>query len=80
MVEINKYENISTLPKRPNQVVKSPVSFRNIATPVATGDISSSFKAPLWKKTKLWIAIFAILVLAIIGYGIWLPHAIMPSL
>jgi len=34
---------------------------------------------PLWKQLKLWIPITAILVLAAIAYGIWLPLTSVPT-
>ncbi len=34
---------------------------------------------PLWKQLKLWIPITAILVLAAIAYGIWLPLTSIPT-
>ena len=38
------------------------------------GEAKSSTQ-PLWKQLKLWVAIAAALILAVIGYGIWLPLA-----
>ncbi len=34
---------------------------------------------PLWRQLKLWIPITAILVLATIAYGIWLPLTSVPT-
>jgi len=28
---------------------------------------------PLWKRSRLWLPIATVLILAAIGYGIWLP-------
>jgi hypothetical protein len=28
---------------------------------------------PLWRRPKLWVAVAAVLILAAIGYGVWLP-------
>jgi len=35
---------------------------------------------PLWKRPKLWVAIAAVLVVAAIGYGIWLPLTSAPTI
>lgn len=34
---------------------------------------------PLWKRAKLWVSIAAVLILAAIGYGIWLPLTLVPG-
>ena len=35
---------------------------------------------PLWKKPDLWAAIAAVIILAIISYGVWLPHTVVTNL
>jgi len=29
---------------------------------------------PLWKQPRLFVSIAAVLIIAAIGYGIWIPH------
>ena len=35
---------------------------------------------PLWRRAKFWVPIAAVLVLAVIGYGIWLPLTSAPTI
>ena len=35
---------------------------------------------PLWTRPKLWVSIAAVLILATIGYGIWLPLGAAPAI
>lgn len=34
---------------------------------------------PLWKRPGLWVLIAAVIILAVIAYGIWLPQATVLS-
>ena len=34
----------------------------------------------LWKKPDLWATVAAVIILAIIGYGIWLPQSMVTKL
>ena len=34
----------------------------------------------LWKKLDLWVAVAAVLVLAVVAYGIWLPYSVWDKL
>ena len=37
------------------------------------GSESSELTMPLWKQPRLFVSIAVVLILAAIGYGIWLP-------
>jgi len=33
-------------------------------------------KSRFWKKPEVWVAVAVVVILAIIGYGIWLPYSV----
>ncbi|MFH1662826.1 MAG: hypothetical protein ABH934_02785 [Chloroflexota bacterium] len=45
----------------------------------ASGNMKTSNKS-LWKKPDLWVAVAVVVVLAVIGYGIWLPYSVWDKL
>jgi hypothetical protein len=45
----------------------------------ASGNIKTLNRS-LWKKPDLWVAVAAVVVLAVIAYGIWLPYSVWDKL
>ena len=42
--------------------------------------IMEASKSRFWKKTELWVAVAGVVILAVIGYGIWLPYSVWDKL
>ena len=43
------------------------------------GGAAKTSPLPLWRQPKLLVPIAAVIILAVIGYGIWLSQAVSPS-
>ena len=37
-------------------------------------------KSRFWKKPELWVAVAVVVILAVTGYGIWLPYSVWDKL
>ena len=42
--------------------------------------IMEASKSRFWKKPELWVAVAVVVILAVIGYGIWLPYSVWDKL
>ena len=65
------YKPVAASPEFKDRLLK------HLATEVSTR--AEVLAIPLWRQLKLWIPITAILVLAAIAYGIWLPLTSVPT-
>jgi len=55
-----------------NQLLKELIA-------TASGNMKT-VNTSLWKKPDLWVAVAAVIVLAVIAYGIWLPYSVWDKL
>ena len=69
------------------QVIYKPVAaspeFKDELLKQLTTEVGAKTEAlaiPLWRQPKLWVAIATVLVVAAIGYGIWLPLTSAPTI
>ena len=63
--------------------VKASPEFKDGLLKQLTTEVSAKSEAsaiPLWKRPKLWVSIAAVLAVAAIVYGIWLPLASAPTI
>ncbi len=37
-------------------------------------------KDHFWEKPELWVAVATAIILAVIGYGVWLPYSVLEKL
>lgn len=65
------YKPVAASPEFKDRLLK------HLVTEVSAG--AEVLAIPLWRQLKLWIPITAILVLATIAYGIWLPLTSVPT-
>jgi hypothetical protein len=70
MAKRNQHEDVGALPKTTRRAARPCRVFGKEVTPMPIGTTYRAAKAPFRKRTKLWIAVFAVLVLGVIGYGI----------
>lgn len=45
-----------------------------------TSGIMKNSKGHFWKRPELWVAVAVVAILAVIGYGIWLPYSVWDRL
>ena len=45
-----------------------------------TSGIMKDSKSRFWEKPELWVAVAVVAILAVIGYGIWLPYSVWDKL
>lgn len=45
-----------------------------------TSGIMKASKSRFWKKPELWVAVAVVVILTVIGYGIWLPYSVWDRL
>ena len=41
-----------------------------------TSSIMKKSKSRFWEQPELWVAVAVVVILAVIGYGIWLPYSV----
>ncbi len=80
-MNINSEENMKKLLQAVCKPVATSSEFKEGLLKRLTHKVSGEAREsaiPLWKQAKLWVPIAAVLILAAIGYGIWLPQASAP--
>ena len=81
-MNINSEENMKKLLQAVCKPVAASSEFKERLLKHLTHKVSGEAKEatiPLWKQPKLWVPIAAVIILAAIGYGMWLPLAATPT-
>lgn len=76
-MSINNEENMKELLQAIYKPVVASSEFKEgllkrLADKVS-GEAGEQPAIPLWRRQKLWVAVAVVLILAAIGYGVWLP-------
>lgn len=45
-----------------------------------TSSVMKESNSRFWEKAELWVAVAVVVILAVIGYGIWLPYSVWDGL
>lgn len=83
MIDFNSEEDVRRLLKSACEpVVTSPELkerlFERLRLEADRAALSASH--PVWRRPKLWVPIAAVIISAVIGYGVWLSLSIVPTL
>ena len=82
-MNINSEENMKKLLQAVCKPVVASAEFKEEVLKRLTykvGGTDRGLPPPLWRQPKLWVSIAAVLILATIGYGIWLPQVGFPTI
>ena len=83
MTDIKNDEDIEKTLREAFEPVKLPDGYRNqlLQILIITAGVSMKVKNKRpWKKPELWLAVATVAIMAIIGYGVWLPFSVWDKL
>jgi len=83
MNDINNEESIRQILQATYKPVVASSTFKDELRKQLRDEVAAKAKEvaiPVWKRLRLWVPIAVVLVVASIGYGIWLPLASGPTI
>lgn len=83
MNDINNEESIRQILQATYKPVVASSTFKDELRKQLRDEVAAKAKEvaiPVWKRLRLWVPIAVVLVVALIGYGLWAPSAISPPI
>jgi len=83
MKDLGTDENTGKTLREVFEPIELSTEYRNQLLQDLITEVSSimeASKSRFWKKTELWVAVAVVVILAVIGYGIWLPYSVWDKL